>query len=75
MDTPIPLEQLVAIAVVLLLVYRFIKTRRRLPYPPGPRGWPIIGNIFDVPTSYQWKTFAQWGEQYGKPPAIFPTFP
>ncbi|EPT02822.1 hypothetical protein FOMPIDRAFT_54955 [Fomitopsis schrenkii] len=65
MASSIPLEQLIAIAVVVLLVYRFIKTRRRLPYPPGPRGWPIVGNIFDIPTEYQWKTFAQWGEKYG----------
>ncbi|EPS98969.1 hypothetical protein FOMPIDRAFT_1125292 [Fomitopsis schrenkii] len=33
--------------------------------PPGPPGWPIIGNVFDMPTSYQWETFAAWGDRWG----------
>lgn len=69
MASPIPLEQLVIIVVVVFLIYCFSKTRQRLRSLPGPRGWPILGNIFDIPTEYQWKTFAQWGEKYGKPTA------
>ncbi|EMD40089.1 hypothetical protein CERSUDRAFT_45215 [Gelatoporia subvermispora B] len=33
--------------------------------PPGPKGLPFIGNLFDMPLDYPWKTFAKWGEEYG----------
>ncbi|KAI0632727.1 cytochrome P450 [Trametes polyzona] len=56
-----------AVAAVLLafIVKAAFARRRRTPLPPGPPGWPIIGNVFDVPPAYHWKTFAKWGERYG----------
>lgn len=35
------------------------------PLPPGPKGLPIVGNLADMPSSEEWKTFAKWGETYG----------
>ncbi|PAV15413.1 cytochrome P450 [Pyrrhoderma noxium] len=44
-------------------------TRKRAtsknPKLPGPRGYPIIGNIFDMPTSKEWLKAAEWKETYG----------
>ncbi|KAI0676963.1 cytochrome P450 [Trametes maxima] len=47
------------------VVYRVVCRRRPGPLPPGPKGWPIVGNIFTMPTTYQWTTFAAWGEHWG----------
>ncbi len=38
----------------------------RLPYPPGPRGLPIIGHFLIFPKNFVWRTFTEWGQKYGK---------
>ncbi|KAJ7286437.1 cytochrome P450 [Mycena rebaudengoi] len=38
---------------------------RSSPKPPGPRGWPIIGNLLDVPAEFEWRYWARLGEIYG----------
>ncbi|KAK0477607.1 cytochrome P450 [Armillaria novae-zelandiae] len=57
----------VGLAVALFVVSRTIYRRRFIipNLPPGPRGLPIIGNVFDMPSSKQWLTYAEWGRQYG----------
>ncbi|KAI0338581.1 cytochrome P450 [Trametopsis cervina] len=63
----------VAIALVLSLtllagvihIYIAIKSRRRSPYPPGPPGLPIVGNVHQLPQEFQERTFSEWGRQYG----------
>ncbi|OCH88028.1 cytochrome P450 [Obba rivulosa] len=51
---------LVGTALALLL-----RRRRHLPYPPGPKGWPIIGNMLDVPTSYPELAYREMSRTYG----------
>ncbi|KAF8652308.1 hypothetical protein AX16_004466 [Volvariella volvacea WC 439] len=36
----------------------------RFPHPPGPKGKFLIGNIFNFPKSYQWRTFFEWTKTY-----------
>ncbi|KAK7692432.1 hypothetical protein QCA50_004057 [Cerrena zonata] len=36
-----------------------------LPLPPGPTGYPIIGNLLDVPVHMPWKKYRQWCDAYG----------
>ena len=36
-----------------------------LPLPPGPTPLPIIGNFFDIPTSYPWLKVNGWSKIYG----------
>jgi len=35
------------------------------PYPPGPPGFPIIGNVSDMPGVKSWLTFTEWGKNFG----------
>ncbi len=45
------------------LAYKALVPKGRLP--PGPRGLPFIGNVFDMPTDKPWSVFGRWGETYG----------
>lgn len=52
----------------LLLVHLFYRSRarRRLPYPPGPKPLPLIGNALDIPTVKGFQVFAEWAKQYSE---------
>ena len=41
------------------------KKRDEFPLPPGPKGFPIIGNMLDMPTRDEWKTFYKWSKDFG----------
>jgi len=38
----------------------------RLPLPPGPKGYPIIGNLLGMPTDKPWQEFDRWSKIYGE---------
>ena len=37
-----------------------------LPLPPGPKGYPLIGNLFDMPAMKPWVVYDEWRKTYGK---------
>ncbi|KAF5321043.1 hypothetical protein D9619_000276 [Psilocybe cf. subviscida] len=57
--------QCVLVLIVLLVAKSIFWPRNALSLPPGPKGLPLVGNILDMPSEREWKTFAQWGEKYG----------
>ncbi|EIM84080.1 cytochrome P450 [Stereum hirsutum FP-91666 SS1] len=45
----------------------FLKQRKNYPYPPGPKGLPVIGNVFDMPSIEPWVAFRDWSREIGSP--------
>ena len=37
-----------------------------LPLPPGPKGYPLIGNLFDMPIDKAWVVYDEWRKTYGE---------
>ena len=67
------LQQVVIVITLTALTYAgyvFLDNRRRnpagLPYPPGPPGYPIIGNLFDIPKVFIYKRFREMSRELGK---------
>lgn len=51
--------------IILILLIRKKQNAGRFLYPPGPRPYPIIGNLYDFPTVQPWVTYTQWQKEYG----------
>jgi hypothetical protein len=60
----------VTLAAMLSWLARYLYRRHRssrhiLPFPPGPKPLPLLGNLFDMPTSREYEVYTQWGKKYG----------
>lgn len=62
--TPLLTLDVIFGASALYIFYRFLHARNQT-LPPGPIGLPLVGNILNMPTSYEHLTFAKWGERWG----------
>lgn len=49
----------------VLLAFRDHRRRRGLPYPPGPRPLPVIGNLMVIPKEFSWLTYTRWSKVHG----------
>ncbi|KAF9560814.1 cytochrome P450 [Agrocybe pediades] len=58
---------LYALVILVVLVTYGWKRRqsRNVLLPPGPPGYPIIGNVYDIPQGYAWLTYNEWAKTYG----------
>ena len=35
-------------------------------HPPGPKGLPWLGNMFQIPYNSAWEVYREWSKQFGK---------
>ena len=62
-------NETLSISVILSLIVLYAARYLASPYrklPPGPRGYPIIGNIFDLGEARIWLKFSEWHKKYGQ---------
>ena len=55
----------ISFLAVLIANYLFQRKRGQLPLPPGPRGVPIFGNLFQIAPQYHWHQQKEWTQIYG----------
>ncbi|CAH1244372.1 CYP2J2 [Branchiostoma lanceolatum] len=57
------LQTTLVVLVVLLMTYVYVTRPRNLP--PGPWGWPIVGNLITLSKGNIHLTLSKWREKYG----------
>lgn len=57
------LDFLLAILAVAIATKVFL-SRKKFPLPPGPKGLPVLGNLYDLPRSHGCLVYERWGREF-----------
>ncbi|XP_073138499.1 cytochrome P450 98A2-like [Henckelia pumila] len=57
-----PVSLFLLFPAIFMLLHRYRRLRFRLP--PGPRAWPVVGNLYDI-KPVRFRCFAEWAESHG----------
>ena len=63
---------LIGACILLLLIgCKFLSAKWNselagLPLPPGPKGYPLVGNVLDIPRLKPWLKYREWQSSYGE---------
>lgn len=56
-------------------LYKGTINPQSLPLPPGPKGYPLIGNLSDLPTHKPWLAYHDMFKKHGQlTKAVLPSF-
>jgi len=61
-------DALVVLITLVLLGAVYVRTKLEgsaLPYPPGPKRLPLLGNLLHFPKTPEWVTFDRWCKDLG----------
>ncbi|KAL4075734.1 cytochrome P450 [Scleroderma citrinum] len=47
------------------LVKQIISKKNPAPFPPGPKPFPLLGNMLDMPSVKPWLIFSEWTNKFG----------
>lgn len=61
---PLPLPVSISFSIVILIVAYKLFQRLRFKLPPGPRPWPVVGNLYDI-KPVRFRCYAEWAQSYG----------
>jgi len=60
-----PYRSLASAILGCAAIVRLARWMSRPSLPPGPKGYPLVGNLFDLPPTHLWEKLGAWGSQYG----------
>ncbi|XP_054458235.1 cytochrome P450 2J4-like [Anoplopoma fimbria] len=58
-------RSLLLFALVLLVTAEYLRARRPSSFPPGPRAFPLVGNMFSIDSSKPHRDMTELAEKYG----------
>jgi hypothetical protein len=54
-----------ALILALVIARRRASNNSLLPYPPGPKPLPVIGNVMHISLTEPWLAYTAWKKIYG----------
>jgi 5-O-(4-coumaroyl)-D-quinate 3'-monooxygenase len=54
----------ISLSFIAIFLFYTLFQRLRFKLPPGPRPWPVVGNLYDI-KPVRFRCFAEWAQSYG----------